>query len=276
MSSGTPHPDPTRNEVWDRYWARHEHATEVYPAVTDLLYEIRRVLPDPKGRRILEVGAGTGREGHVLAGEGARVILLDISQEALRLSRTLSSAPAFLRANALQTPFPDNTFDLIYHQGLLEHFRDPMPLLRENYRILRPGGWLLVDVPQRYHVYTLMKHALMAVGRWFAGWETEFSYRELRSVVEQAGFQVLHGWGYGMRPGLGYRILREVLKSAGIRLPLYPSFGPLRPLVRAWWRLTLALERRGLGPYIGVTVGVAARKPETPPSRDEQALPVMG
>lgn len=256
--------DPTREAVWDRYWSRHETATEVYPAVTDLLYEIRRVLPNPVGKRILEVGAGTGREGHVLAHEGATVILLDISHEALRLSQTLSHAPGFLRAHALQTPFPDGSFDLVYHQGLLEHFQDPLPLLRENFRILRPGGFLLVDVPQRYHIYTLMKHGLMAVGKWFAGWETEFSYPELRRVVQKAGFEVLHGWGYGMRPGIGYRILREMLKPLGVRLPLYPSLGPFRPLLRSWWRLTLAIERAGLGPYIGVTVGVAARKPFHP------------
>ncbi len=252
--------DPTRDEVWDRFWGGRE-VSEIYPAVTDLLYEIRRVLPDPAGKRILEVGAGTGREGHALARNGGTVVLLDISREALFLSRSISREPAFLRANALQTPFPDNTFDLVYHQGLLEHFADPLPLLRENFRILKPGGILLVDVPQKYHVYTLLKHALMAMGKWFAGWETEFSYRELRAVVEAAGFEVLHGWGYGMRPGLWYRLLREAFKSLGVSLPLYPSFGPLRPLVRSWWRLTLALERKGLGPYIGVTVGVAARKP---------------
>lgn len=252
--------DPTRNEVWDRFWSGRD-VEEIYPAVTDLLFEIRRVLPDPRGRWILEVGAGTGREGHVLAREGAHVILLDISPEALNLSRRISRAPAFLRADALRTPFPDGTFDLVYHQGLLEHFRDPLPLLRENFRILKPGGILLVDVPQKYHVYTLLKHALMAMGKWFAGWETEFSYGELRRVVQEAGFEILHGWGYGMRPGLPYRLLREALKRVGIRLPLYPSLGPLRPLIRGWWRLTLALDRRGLGPYLGVTVGVAARKP---------------
>jgi len=61
-------------------------------------------------------------------------------------------------ADACRMPFREGAFDLVFHQGLMEHFRDPAPLLRENARVLKRGGHLLVDVPQRFHVYTLAKN----------------------------------------------------------------------------------------------------------------------
>ncbi len=253
-------PDAPPREVWDRYWGDKAHVGEVYPAVSDLLGEITRALPDLKGRRILEVGAGTGREGHELARRGAWVCALDFSPEALRLSRQVSTAARLVRGDALATPFPEGSFDLVYHQGLLEHFSDPLPLLRENYRVLKPGGLALVDVPQKYHLYTVLKHGLMALDKWFAGWETQFSPREIQSVVERAGFRCERVYGYGMRPGLIYRVAREALRPVGVRLPLYPRFGPLQGAYRAWHRLLRGLEETPIGPYVTLTVGVIGRK----------------
>ena len=253
--------DPTREQVWDEFWGQQPSVADIYPAVSDITAEILRVFPEPRGRRFLEVGAGTGREGHGFAERGAQVTLLDISWEALRLSRGVSALPRFVRGNALAAPFPDNTFDLVYHQGLLEHFRDPMPLLRENLRLLKPGGFLLVDVPQRYHAYTLLKHAMMVAGQWFAGWETEFSPPQIERLVTDAGFAVERRYGYGMHPGLTYRVVRELGKKCSVKLPMYPDFGPLRPLYRGWHDLLRRIERRRAGHYLVVSVGVIARKP---------------
>lgn len=249
--------DPTREQVWDEFWGQRPSVADIYPAVSEITAEILRTFPEPRGLRFLEVGAGTGREGHAFAQRGALVTLLDISSEALRLSREVSSLPQFVRGNALEAPFPSETFDLVYHQGLLEHFREPMPLLRENHRLLKPGGYLLVDVPQRYHFYTVMKHALMAAGKWFAGWETEFSPVELERVVQAAGFTVERRYGYAMHPGLTYRLFREVGKKCGWKLPMYPSLGPL---YRGWHSLVKRVERRRAGHYLVVSVGVVARK----------------
>jgi SAM-dependent methyltransferase len=256
----SPRPDAPPRSVWDRYWGEKGHVGEVYPAVSDLLAEIAHVLPDVRGRRVLEVGAGTGREDHELARRAALVCALDFSTEALRLSRQISDAARLVRGDALGSPFAEGTFDLVYHQGLLEHFNDPRPLLRDNRRVLKPGGWVLVDVPQRYHVYTLFKHTLIALHRWFAGWETEFSPREIRAVVERAGFRCVRTYGYGMRPGLAYRVAREALRPLGIRLPQYPRLGPLQGVYRGWHEAVRRLERTRAGPWVTLTVGVIAQK----------------
>lgn len=252
--------DPTREQVWDEFWGDKASTDEIYPAVSDIISEIGKALPDVRGLRFLEVGAGTGREGHHFAKNGAQVWLMDISSEALRLSRTISDLPVLVRGSAVQSPFRNDTFDLVYHQGLMEHFRDPLPLLKDNHRILRPGGHLLVDVPQRYHVYTCMKHALMAANKWFAGWETEYSPRQLEVTLRAAGFRVLHRYGYFMHPGLGYRVLREIGKKTGLKLPLYPRFGPLQFLYDGWHGFTRILEKKRWGHNFAISIGVVAAK----------------
>jgi SAM-dependent methyltransferase len=133
-------------------------------------------------------------------------------------------------------PFRDETFDIVFHQGLLEHFRPQQAeaLLRENIRVLKKNGLLLVDVPQRYHIYTIIKHFLIAIDKWFAGWEREFSLGELRRNMERLGLETIHAYGEWMYPSLFYRASREALLKAGIKLPLYPTlFGPLTKARRA-------------------------------------------
>jgi hypothetical protein len=81
----------------------------------------------------------------------------------------------------------------------------------------------LVDVPQRYHYYTAMKHALIAMGKWFAGWETEFSVGQLSALMRTAGFEIVGSYGENLFPPVWYRGARRVLLKTGVRLPMRPS-----------------------------------------------------
>src|SRR5207249_11744344 len=143
------------------------------------------------GKRVLEVGAGSGRDSVALAEAGAVAVLLDYSMVSLEVARRVADAAGqrvhLVRADALRMPFRDGAFHVVFHQGLLEHFRDPLPLLRENVRAAVPEGILLVDVPQRFRLDTVAKHFLSAVGMWFACWETEFTIGDLEGAMVEAG-----------------------------------------------------------------------------------------
>ena len=104
------------------------------------------------------------------------------------LALTARAAPGLVGrgivgGDAFHLPFPDGTFDAVFHQGVLEHFSNPAAFLAENFRVTAPGGLLVVDVPQRWHPWTLLKRAALRVDRWFAGWETEYSIDELEARV---------------------------------------------------------------------------------------------
>jgi len=147
---------------------------------------------------------------------------------------------ALVRGDAFRLPFKEACLDLVYHQGLLEHFTAPQKILMENRRVLKVGGHAIADVPQRYHPYTLVKHILIAMNRWFAGWETEFSRSQLERLFRKVDLDPVGFYGDWMRPSFGYRAMRELLKKISVRLPLYPASSPLGAKLRLkaaeWFR----------------------------------------
>jgi SAM-dependent methyltransferase len=247
---------------WERYWAEREEIDEVYSNEDRILRQLE-MLP-LQDRWIMEVGAGSGRDSLELARRGGRVLVLDYVRTSFQVIRRQADALSLtvlpVCADALRMPFREGTFDLVFHQGLMEHFRDPMPLLRENARVLKRDGHVLVDVPQRYHFYTVAKHAMIWLGRWFAGWETEFSPAQLEARVRGCGLQVVRTYGEWMVPGFFYRALRYGLMRARLaHLPKYPSglwpFSALGRRQRAW------LRTRRIGLYTCAMIGTLARKP---------------
>jgi SAM-dependent methyltransferase len=221
-------------------------------------------LVDLRGKNVLEIGAGTGRDSFPLVEQGATVVQLDYAENSLRILKRLadeSKLPvSIVGGDTFHLPFRDNTFDIVFHQGLLEHFRRPVAeqLLRENMRALKEGGLLLVDVPQRWHTYTVAKHILIAMDKWFAGWERSFSVGELRGVLRAVGLTPVYAYGEWMYPSFFYRVVREVLKKIGWTLPLYPKVAKPLTAVRAWARQRLLATPFPL--YTGISIGVVAVK----------------
>lgn len=194
--------EPT-NQTWDIYWRDYEKPD--YINYTPQLLDTIQTHVDLSQSRILEIGVGTGGNSSLLAQRGGQVVVLDFSAVALaRAQRTAQQLDVQLLsvlADARHLPFAPESFDLVFHQGFLEHFHDPVPLVREQHRVLRKGGYLLVDVPQRYNLYTLYKRHLMKQGKWpYGGWEREFSYSELCNLLKANGFSILVAYGRGYFP----------------------------------------------------------------------------
>ena len=247
---------------WDRWWTEHRDVEETYSNDDRILNQLEGLAL--REALVLEVGAGSGRDSIAIAQRGGRIVVVDYVMSSFEVIRAQSRAAGVaidcVCADGEQMPFRDETFDLVFHQGLLEHFRDPLPLLTENHRVTRAGGHCLIDVPQRFHPYTLAKHAMIALGRWFAGWETEFSPGELSRLTRRVGFEVRQIGGDWMVPGFWYRSLRYgLLRVRWARLPLYPPeppvIGPVLRRFRDWFRQTR------LGPNTFAMVSVLCRRP---------------
>lgn len=246
---------------WDRFWERERDLSEIYDNDDRIRVETASRL-SLKGMLTLEVGAATARDSVSLAKEGAVPVALDYSHPALKLAAEAASrqeAGLLLvcgDANAL--PFRNCSFDLVFHQGVLEHFRNPDGITDECVRVLKPGGSLLVDVPQTFHPYTALKKVLIAMNAWFAGWETQYTAAGLKRYLLSRGVVPWSVYARFFSPSLGYRVFREVLLKLGVKLPLRPVLIP--PLHRLRGNVRTRVEQSGLGHLTGVVVGVYARK----------------
>ena len=256
----------SRREHWETLWQEKKlDVGKVYSNEDRILRQLLHVC-DLRGKRVLEVGAGTGRDSFPLIEYGADVVQLDYSENSLQilkdLSRELHVQTNIVGGDTFELPFRDETFDVVFHQGLLEHFRHPQAqaLLKENIRVLRGGGYLLVDVPQRYHVYTVVKHLLIAVDQWFAGWERSFSTPELTSLLQSFGLSPVHAYGEWMYPSFFYRAFRDVLKKTGMVLPKNPQ--PIKSLTNIRGKIRSAMLETALPRYTGISIGVIGKKPQ--------------
>ena len=104
------------------------------------------MLGDVAGRDVLELGCGAAQWSIALAMRDARVTGLDLSAEQLRHARAAADAAgvevAFVEASAENVPLPDGSFDLVFCDHGAIGWADPLVLIPEAARLLRPGGLL--------------------------------------------------------------------------------------------------------------------------------------
>ncbi len=157
------------------------------------------------GRRCLDAGCGTGRNLALLAPH-FDCVGFDYSAEALHLALSRQTAPLW-RASTEQIPLPDACCDLIlscdvlYHRGV----RNDLAALIELHRCLRPGGYLLVNLPAFSWLRSAHDRAIHTVRRYTRG--------EVIAKLERAGLdpRQVRYWNWMLFPPLAaVRLVRAL------------------------------------------------------------------
>jgi ubiquinone/menaquinone biosynthesis C-methylase UbiE len=101
-----------------------------------------------KDKKVLDVGCGNGYVSSLFAKEGAHAHGIDITPTGIELCQKrfqiMGLSGNFLVANAEELPFQDNTFDCVTSMGVLHHVPNTEKAVQEIFRVLKPGGRLIV------------------------------------------------------------------------------------------------------------------------------------
>lgn len=104
---------------------------------------VRAVDPRPR-ERILDVAAGTGTSSAALARGGATIVALDFSAGMIEEGRRRHPKIEFVEGDAQALPFGDDEFDAVTISFGLRNVEHPKTALAEMYRVLKPGGRLVI------------------------------------------------------------------------------------------------------------------------------------
>jgi len=133
-------------DMFDGVARHYDRTNDVLSAGNAVLWRfatVRAIDPQP-GERILDIAAGTGTSSVALAKTGARVVAVDFSPGMVAEGRRKHPELEFIEANAEKLPFVDNEFDAVTISFGLRNINDPRAALAEMYRVLKPGGRLVI------------------------------------------------------------------------------------------------------------------------------------
>lgn len=230
---------------------------------------------DVAGKLCLEIGCGGGGQGLIFATQGAEMVSTDLCLErtlpAWRKLQMIGPKGHACQADAEFLPFRNESFDIVFSQGVLHHTPRTETALAHVLRVLKPGGTAYIGLYARHSfMYYVTELLYMGVLR---GNLLRYGRDWLSAVTEMAQVRP----GAGRNPVTRVYSRRQVqamfrefshvtIRKSDFHFSQIPGFErlearlhPERYLPRAPRRLPTSLER-ALGPVIGWSLYITAMK----------------
>ena len=159
----------------------------------------------PVGKRVLDIGTGSGRLAIELARARSdwQITGIDISEDMLKLARQnaarggLSDRIDFQQASAAALPFADNYFALVISNASLHLWTDPLKVLQEISRVTSPGGYCLIWDNLRLTLFSpLMSFVGWIMGMnitqrrlWMQAIRSSYTIGEARTILRESALK---------------------------------------------------------------------------------------
>jgi ubiquinone/menaquinone biosynthesis C-methylase UbiE len=168
-------------------------AAEVYDKKEKYLnsFEQNKVVPllnEIESKKILDVGAGTGRLAILFADKGAFVTALDISAEMLKVLRRKAGTRKnieYVEGDAENISFPEESFDVVVAAFLIVHLKNPAYFFKEAYRVLKPNGLLAVtNINQKEPPEVKTRDGIIKIDSYYHRQD------KIRELLEEVAFNI--------------------------------------------------------------------------------------
>jgi SAM-dependent methyltransferase len=208
---------------------------------------------DLSGSRVIDVGSGPGDLAEAFRDAGAWTIAADVDFGEMHCrERDLELAVV---ADGSTLPFRDATFDAAVSSNVLEHVSNPLDLVREMARIVRPGGLVFVNFTAWFSPWG---------GHETAPWHYLGGERALRRYVRVHGAPPKNCFGSTLFPLRVNEFMRDIRRLDTLEvIDAFPRYFP------RWTRGLLKIP--GVREVATWNLAVALRRPLVAPSHSEQA-----
>jgi len=177
----------TSSGQWDAVWKKERCVSDYVLRWYDYLEGLSKSFL-PSKKKVLETGSGSGGGIAIFAKYGHEAFGLDISPVAVEKASGMYKDVNFTCKDLFDMPYEDNSFDVLFNSGLIEHFEYPsnVEAVKAMSRVVKPGGKIIISVPNKLCPwYMAGKKLLIATGKWPYGFEDDYSPALLRSCVKE-------------------------------------------------------------------------------------------
>ncbi len=128
-------------EIYDRRWNSYVSNT-----LNFLLNYLRETSQLAGNENVLDIACGTGELERMILNvyPNLKIVGVDISEKMLDMAQLKLPQLEFVKASASSLPFPDYNFDIVVIVSAFHYFENPVEVLEEIRRILKPKGRLIV------------------------------------------------------------------------------------------------------------------------------------
>lgn len=200
----------TEKDFWDKVWQEGQlgryYGIEKYLAINRKLDGLFKKFLDKGDKKILEIGCAKGKQLIYFAKEfGYEVYGVDYSLKGVELAKqNLCLAEVegiILCEDIFRTSLKEESFDIVYSMGLIEHFEDPAEIIDIHIKLLKKGGTLIITMPN-------FKDSLYFTLTKFLGKD--------RILLETHNLSVMDK-----------KVLNELLQGKEIKISMLDYFGPV-------------------------------------------------
>lgn len=164
------------------------------PLIRDLEYAVKKYA----GEKVLDLGCGNKPYQGMFDGISKEYIGCDVVQSSMKKVDII--------CEATNIPLPDSSFDTVFSTQVIEHVEDHRALLNEAFRLLKPGGYIIVSGPMYWHLHEEPYDYF------------RFTKHGFRYILKKSGFSVLEILSNGGKWTLLGQVILHTMPARFVRL----------------------------------------------------------